>query len=133
MLGTKRKKELEKTQQNLDAARARYRNAQTDREREKITKDINSLQRKVDKQSEAYKLKLTRSIAKIEIQWPQLDAQFEWSLENIKTHGPYYNQTGVILQGALELSPLIGLTATLDFFGTGAACPSSSHGLNCSR
>ncbi|WP_087093060.1 hypothetical protein [Elizabethkingia anophelis] len=111
----KEKKELEKTQQNLDAARARYRNAQTDREREKITKDINSLQRKVDKQSEAYKLKLTRSIAKIEIQWPQLDAQFEWSLENIKTHGPYYNQTGVILQGALELTPLIGLTATLDF------------------
>lgn len=111
----KEKKELEKTQQNLDAARARYRNAQTDREKEKITKDINSLQRKVDKQSEAYKLKLTRSIAKIEIQWPQLDAQFEWSLENIKKHGPYYNQTGVILQGALELTPLIGLTATLDF------------------
>ena len=108
-------KELNELKRNFNGAKQRYDTAQTERDREKAKSDMTSLQRKMDSRSADLDLKLTRSIASISIQWPQLDAQFEWSLENIDQHGPYYNQTGVVLQGVLELTPLVGLTATLDF------------------
>lgn len=111
----KRDKELNELKRNFNDAKQRYESAKTERDREKAKSDMTSLQRKMDSRSADLDLKLTRSIASISIQWPQLDAQFEWSLENIDQQGPYYNQTGVVLQGVLELTPLIGLTATLDF------------------
>lgn len=111
----KEKRELEQTRDQLKSARTRYSTLVTDRDKAKAQKDIDNLQRKMDRQSKEYDLKLTRSIGSISIQWPQLEAQFEWSLENISQRGPFYNQTGVVLQGVLELTPLIGITATLDF------------------
>jgi len=111
----KEKRELEQTKDQLNAAKTRHRASVTDRDRARAQKDIDSLQRRMDRQSKEYDLKLTRSIGSISIQWPQLEAQFEWSLENISQRGPFYNQTGVVLQGVLELTPLIGITATLDF------------------
>ncbi|RRJ91840.1 hypothetical protein EG240_04585 [Paenimyroides tangerinum] len=76
---------------------------------------MDNLQRRVDSLSNEHKKNLTRSIASKEVEKPNIEAQFEWFLENIDLHGPYYNQTGVILQGVLELSPLVGLKITLDF------------------
>lgn len=58
---------------------------------------------------------LKRSVFKLEIQWPEIEAEFNWCRENIQKKGEYYNQTGVVLSGAIELNPLIGLKATLDF------------------
>jgi len=108
-------RELAQTRDYLNNARRRHSTAVTDRDRQSAQRDIDNLQRRMDRQSEEYKRKLTRSIASVSIQWPQIEAQFEWSLENIDQVGPYHNQVGVILQGVLELSPLIGITATLDF------------------
>lgn len=109
------KLELEQTRGQMNDARRRLNTAVTDRDKRRAEVDLNNLQRKMDSQSKKHELSLTRSIGSISIQWPQLEAQFEWSLENIDEKGPFYNQTGVVLQGVLELSPLIGITATLDF------------------
>lgn len=109
-------RELAQTRRYMNDARRRLDNATTDRQRQNARRDIYNLQRRMDSQSEELKRKgLTRSIASISIQWPQVEAQFEWSLENIDQVGPFHNQVGVVLQGVLELSPLIGITATLDF------------------
>lgn len=109
------RKDLEQTRTHLNNARRRLAEAATEKDKERARKDINNLQRRMDSQSQKHELDLTRSIGSISIQWPQVEAQFEWSLENIQQRGPFYNQTGVILQGVLELTPLIGITATLDF------------------
>ena len=110
-----KKKDLEDTRRYLNDARRRMNTAVTDKEKERARKEVDNLQRTMDSKSKEHELSLTRSIGSITIQWPQIEAQFEWSLENIDQLGPYNNQTGVVLQGVLELSPLIGITATLDF------------------
>ncbi|WP_333852031.1 hypothetical protein [Epilithonimonas sp.] len=109
-------RELAQTRRHMDDARRRLDNATTDSQKRSARRDIENLQRKMDSQSAEFKRGgITRSVASISIQWPQIEAQFEWSLENIDQVGPYHNQVGVVLQGVLELTPLIGITATLDF------------------
>ncbi|MCW3161094.1 hypothetical protein [Chryseobacterium oryctis] len=110
-----KEKELKKLRDNLNSAKAKRNQATTEKEIKAANDNIKSLQRKLDSRSKELDLKLTRSVASIEIQWPQIEAEFNWSRENIDQHGPYYNQTGVVLEGALQLSPLVGLKATLDF------------------
>ncbi|MBV6880770.1 hypothetical protein NG800_012120 [Epilithonimonas ginsengisoli] len=106
---------LEQTRNDMNSARAQLRNATTEVQKRNAQRNIERVQRDMDRQSREYKRGLTRSIASVSVQWPQIEAQFEWSLENIDQVGPHHNQVGVVLRGVLELTPLIGITATLDF------------------
>ncbi|WP_314771834.1 hypothetical protein [Capnocytophaga sputigena] len=104
-------KEKLKQKKLLEDAIVRYDNATNEKEKEKIKKEIKNLQKRGDKNE----TNINRSVVGIEIQQPQIEIELCWYRENIKQKGTYYNQTGIVLEGALEFNPLIGIEATLDF------------------